>query len=498
MLKIYTSAEKLQEIQEIIATQDRMDELVSVLDYMEKRPEVNGNTLIVNSSGIQFQPDWDDNRPPYILPENILFSDNNFLSIVYFLLGNTDAAFSFLKENPSLQRELEIIEMIKFGQSVDPQILSVETFGVFDDYRLMHNHAVLRHYQDLLSDGKVEFYYNSAIDDAPDDEFRAYTAKHYVNYLFDQSNIELAEKIASQALKSGISEYGAIELKNLLVKINSIKLTRQDVDLDLMRSYVKDISDKFEAQERFIPLAMLLEDAANFSKYDKEYSEAVSYINRAIQIYQENQVVELLPNALYRKGNILYAWAISGNPQFYKSAAESFQEAIKYFRKEDFPLFYADIQHFLGVIYSVIPGEVNKKSIWAAVSSSSFKAALEIFDKERFPYEYGLVCNSYANALTKYPQAVLTDNIDKALYFYAESLDVRDADKYPHERALTILNYLEAQWDANNSEDENNPSRFQEMWKKAHEVLSINISEDLNDEAEKHIEKLKKLKELQD
>ena len=60
---------------------------------------------------------------------------------------------------------------------------------------------------------------------------------------------------------------------------------------------------------------------------------------------------------------------------------DAYQEALKIFNREDTPSVFADIQHHLGVIYSEIPDEIKKKSIWASVSSSAFHEALNFYTK---------------------------------------------------------------------------------------------------------------------
>ena len=99
---------------------------------------------------------------------------------------------------------------------------------------------------------------------------------------------------------------------------------------------------------------------------------------------------------------------------------------------------FADIQHHLGMIYAEIPDEEKKKSIWAGLSSAAFQAALEIYSETADTYEYASVCNHYANALINYPEAKLSDNLEKALFYYDKALSIRTAETYPLERALTL------------------------------------------------------------
>ncbi|MCU0338622.1 MAG: hypothetical protein MUE30_01965, partial [Spirosomaceae bacterium] len=224
-------------------------------------------------------------------------------------------------------------------------------------------------------------------------------------------------------------------------------------------------------------------------------AESLGYINRAVQLLEQENLPELVANAQYRKGTLLYTWAQNGNPQFYRPAMNAYQEAVKVFTKEATPDVFAEIQHHLGVIYSEVPDEIKKKSVWAAVSVSSFKEAFSYFTRETHPYEYARLCNSYANALTKYPEAKLTDNYAKALDFYRQALEIRTAAEYPHERALTILNFLEAAWQVSVPDLAAQQQLLAEMTRLANELLQFAPDPQLVKEVGVHVEQLKVIKE---
>ena len=203
---------------------------------------------------------------------------------------------------------------------------------------------------------------------------------------------------------------------------------------------------------------------------------------------------ELLAQAQYRRGILLYTWAKNDNPQFFKGALESFQDALKVFTRDETPDVFADIHQYLGVIYAEIPDEVKKKSIWAGISSSSFQQALSFFTREEHPYEYAMVCNNYANALTKYPEAVHSDNREKALFYYAEALSIRTAAAWPLERAVTLLNYVETSWHLNLSGNGSNRTLFEQMLAHAQEAAQLTNDPAIIKEALAQLEKLEELR----
>lgn len=504
MVLLYTATQaNSQLVRELVASQPRLDELVSFKDALEERPIPTGAAIMINAQGICFPLDWHNFQPPYLLPEYTLFQEEILLAFIYFKLGNAEMAFRLLQPHGAIRAELTFIHQLKNGMESDPATLTVETYQDFDDYRLMHNHAVVRHYGSPTGaevSEKIHYYYNAAMDAAPNEEYQAFSARHYVSFLIDQQAYALAQKIAEDTLALDISADAAVELQYLLCQLWLAQLTApyDNSLLEKIKTTLWSVLQVYEKADRRAETAMLLEDACHIANISESFAEALGYITRAIKIYEEEMLEELLFNAYYKKGQLLFTWAKKGQAQFFRPAIESYQQAVRYFTKEDYPEIYADIQHYLGVIYAEIPDEIKKKSIWAAVSYAAFMEALAIFTKENTPYEYALVCNSLGNALMKYPAAIHSDNYEKALFYYNEALDIRTPERYPLERSLSLLNYLEASWNADNTSNEQNPGRYADMWQKAEEVVALNASPQLAEEARDHLQRLLKLKELMD
>jgi tetratricopeptide (TPR) repeat protein len=340
------------------------------------------------------------------------------------------------------------------------------------------------------------YFYGEALKAAPNDEYRAFTIKQLALLLTDVGRTEKATPLLKATLGHDISKEGKTEIKHALCHawMQELVVPYDQNLLKNLKDNLWEVLQVYEKQERIVDVALLLTDAGIIANYSESWAESLGYFNRAVRIFEDEQLPELAANAQYRKGILLFTWAKKDNPQFFRSAAECFQKAAQVFSRTTSPEVYADIQHHLGMIYAEIPDEAKKKGIWAAVSSSAFKEALGIYTKKDYPYEYATVCNHYGNALTKYPEAKLSDNYEKALYYYQEALSIRTAEKYPMERCLTILNYLEAQWNLNMAEDELEEYRFEDMVQKAEEVISLSQDEQLINDAQSHLKKLAELK----
>lgn len=503
MLSIFATTELLPQIETFIQAEDRLSELVEVHDSMKVKPVANANSLIIDSRGILQAIDWQNTRPPYLFPNPLPLEKPIFLGLIFDLLDNGEKAWFYLEDYPGLQFEIGISKRLQFGYQIEMEelneiVLPVNKPDSFEAFRGQHNAAIVRHYgflKEALSFPEIGLFYERAMELAPNDEYLAYTAKHFATLLLDGGALEKALEILERSFEKDISEEAKYGLKVVMTNVwmKQLVVPYDEQLLEELKDTLWDVLQFFEQQERKAEAGLLLVDAAHIANISDSFSESLGYINKAIRIFEEEKLEELAGNAFIRKGTLLYTWAQKGNPQFYKPAIESYQQALKVFRQEVAPDVFADIHHNLAVLYSEMPTENKKRGILAGVASASFQEALNFYTKEKFPYEYGMITNNYGNALTKFPQAIHSDNYEKALYQYQEALDVR-TPQYPYERAITLLNYLETSWNVSNHDDTFNERRFVDMMDKAREVKSLVKEPEMLAEAQKHLDLLNELK----
>lgn len=497
-------------VTQAIQTESRLDELVQVVPLTDA-PADPVAIRVVNER-IDLEPDWSESLPPVILPRPLAFSTGNLLAVVFMRLDNWEKAYEYARYDQTEQKPatmshlladaLDLTNRLQAGVSVKaPERprngVGSDGYATIETYRCWHNRAVALHYGNLStsSPGDLPEAYQAALDYAPDAGYRAYTAKQYATFLLDTGQLAEANHVLAQVSVTELADAPRHELLALqyAVWLQQLVVPYDAELLEKTKTALWQVLSYYESQHRTIQVGLLLVDAAQVANFTNSFAEALGYISRAITIFRQEEVPELLANAQYRKGVLLYTWAQHGNPQFYRPAMEAYQEALQVFTQQNAPAIFAEIQHHLGVIYAEIPDEIKKKSIWAAVSSSSFQQALAYFTLDEFPYEYATICNHYANALTKYPLALRTDNYVKAIGYYREALRVRTAEAYPYERALTILNYLEACWYVGEDDPENQRALHKDMVKKAHEIRLLVKDEPLIQDAEQHLQRLGEL-----
>lgn len=492
MLSIFANKELQDKLQTIISTENRLHEVVTLADLQA----INGakNYIIVEADQIKLPIRWSADVPPYLFLEKIDFNAENLLALVFLFLNNFEKAYQYAHANSSLLYEIDRFNKLQHGieQNVDTEF-------AIENYRLWHNAAILAHYgvsSQFFNVYHIKNFYQKALSQSPNGEYFAFTTKHYATLLLDADELHDAEILLENGIGQALSDEAKIELRAVLYGIWLKKMTvpYNEALLTKLKNTLWEVLEYYENQGNQVQIALLLIDAAQVANFSNSFSESLGYISRAISILEDENIPELVANAQYRKGVLLYTWAQNGNPQFFKPAMEAYQQALKIFTEENTPEIFAEIQHHLGVIYSEIPDEVKKKSLWAAISVSSFNHALQYFLRETHPYEFAMVCNSYANALTKFPPSAITDNYIKALNFYRLALEVRSASEYPIERNLTIMNFLEAAWFVTHQNETDERTIFIEMQSLAAEIKSLTTDTTLIEAAQEHLERIESLK----
>lgn len=504
MLSIFATTEHISTINEIIQLEDRLSELVSVYDVMEHAPNASDHSFVVNSRGLLQPIDWYNVSPPYLLSSPLKLEKDTLLGLIFSKLGNGEKAWHYLESKELLQFDIGMITRLQHGYQIDMDEYSlmqdtIDKQDNFEQYRIQHNAAVVRHYgyvEEAIEMKAVQVLYKTAMEHAPNKEYKAFTAKHFATFLLDADDLQQAEAVLTSAIQEAISGDAKYELKSVLTNVWMKKLTvpYDPFLVGELKNTLWEVLQNLEKNKRHAEAGLLLIDAAHIANISESYTEALGYISKAIKFFEDEELVELAGNAHYRKGTLLYTWAQNGNPQFFKPAVESYQQALKVFTKEATPRVFADIQHHLAVIFTDMPTDPKKKGIWAGVAVSSFTEALAFYTKEGYPYEYGMICNNYGNAFTKFPPAVLSDNFEKALSYYEQALEVRTT-AYPYERAITLLNFLEASWNVGNDSADFNENRYEDMLKKAAEVEKLVEDTEMVAEAQKHLSLLQELKQ---
>ena len=501
MLTILTKTNTENTIKTIINSIDRLDELVEIVTN-DNSVQSSNKTLVVSNNAISASLDWNDTEPPYIFPK-LLFSKENLLAMIFYKLGNHQKAFEFLSEENPFYNHLLIAIHLQFGYDITEEMYAF-TESVLSEVEVtnsQHNNCIIQHYGNLAtrSDANtLKALYAEAIANAPNDELRLFTIKHFVNFLLDTNAYAEAEKILRLSMSKAISEASknAINSQLATVLMAQLKLPYNTDQLAEIQELQQASIAFYEERELKVNAGLLLIDASEIANFQEDFIASKNDINKAILYFKEAGIPEFLGEAGLRKATLLYTWSKNGSPQYYKPAINAFQDTLKIFKRDTHPQKFADIHHNLALIYSEIPVSSEEKPIWTAFCASSFKEVLAFYTKEQYPYQYAMASHNYATALMNFPEAKLHNNLDKAFGLFEDALTIRTIHNYPFERALTLLNQLELYWLMHNEDADAEMLKYNQMVEKATSITQIVEDESLREQANQHLNQLKHLKTI--
>ncbi|MEM7485885.1 MAG: hypothetical protein AAF348_11820 [Bacteroidota bacterium] len=492
MLTILTTTNKVQNVKDAVASVERLDELVAIVQEGDSIQHLK--TVVVEENEIGIPLDWYDLEPPYVFPK-IAFSRENLLALIFYKLGNHQRAFEYVLETSDLYHHLLVATHLQFAYEISNAMLT------FVQNTSAHNHAILNYYgtiQNPLDYSGLKKLFTAALDKAENEEVRVFTAKHYLNLLLDGGELQEAKQLAERHLPITVSEDANHAIKTHLAAILMalLKVPYDSKALDAVQDLQMECINFYESKGLNVQAGLLLIEAAEVANFKEDFIASKELINRAIQYFKQEDIPEFLGEAGLKKAILLYTWSKNGSPQYYKAAINAFQDVLKVFKRDTHPQKFADIHHNLALIYSEIPVSFEEKPMWTAFCASSFKEVLAFYTKDKYPYQHAMVSHNYATALMHFPPAKIHDNLEKAAGLFNEALEIRTAVKYPFERALTLLNQLELAWLTHNANGDEEQKKYSFMKAKAEEIKSLVRDENLIAKAEEHLQELEKVKSL--
>ncbi len=494
MITILTTTNHFVQVENCINSVDRLNELVTV--SVDTNTDLSYKLLKVENDLIISTLDWNDTEPPYILPP-ISFSDKNLLAIVFYKLGNHQKAFKYVSENEELHQHLLIMANLIYGYPItNKQLLFLKNTSI-------HNLAIIYNFGNLnplVENNTIKNTYHLAIQEAKNTSDQLFSVKHYANFLLDEELYSDAEKLIQKHIAISTKEEELNMMNHLLssAMLGQLSLPYDKDKLEKIASLQEQCINFYEENNLRTNAALLLIEASMAASYQNDFIKAKDLINKAILYFKQEDIPELLAEASFKKGLLLYNWSKNGSPQYYKPAINAFQDALKITKRDSHPQKFADIHHNLALIYSEIQVTEKEKPIWTAFCASSFKEALAFYTKDEFPYQFAMVSHNYATALMGFPEAKLHNNLDKAFAMFEDALSIRTAQDYPFERALTLLNQLELYWLINNKTNEDELKNYEEMLTKANEIKSLVNDKALLQKAEEQLDLLHTLKSFID
>ena len=149
-------------------------------------------------------------------------------------------------------------------------------------------------------------------------------------------------------------------------------------------------------------------------------------------------------DVLLRLGNKAYAMGIVELEiaEYMKIAIKAYEEALKVYTLERFPMQYSGIKNNLGAAYKML-AEIEAKTENCKKAIAAFEEALKVYTLERFPTDYAMTQNNLGIAhrmLAEVEEKTKAENCKKAITACEEALKVYTLERFPMDYAMTQSN----------------------------------------------------------
>ena len=280
---------------------ERLHELVTITQEPGTIEDLK--SLVVDSNKISIPLDWYDLEPPYVFPETPV-TDENLLALVFYKLGNHQRAFDFVSKELPLYHHLLIATHLQFGYEISPRMID------FCYNTSAHNSAIVNYYGNVeaqLDYQSLKKNFAVALDKAPNDELKVFTAKHYINLLIDYEEWQEAGNLAESQLEIAISKDAENAMNTHLSSILKAQLKVPYDVHELEEVYQLQLTSiaHFEVKNLPVQAGMVLVDAAEIANFKKDFIASKELINRAIQYFKQEDIPEFLGEAGFQKSHLI-------------------------------------------------------------------------------------------------------------------------------------------------------------------------------------------------
>ncbi len=249
-------------------------------------------------------------------------------------------------------------------------------------------------------------------------------------------NCSFKEKTILRSLKK-MHECGIYEEKELFSR-EWLKIICQKEGYKWKKHDWDELFEKLQAKE--------------FLKYSKESVLAEeAYLETIVIIEEKLSTLDLFKEMLETFQGIPEALVLLGSRSGFlsnrtkdtallKITIQVYEEVLKIYTIDNYPLDYATTMNNLGNAYSYL-SDVRDKENNLTRAVQAFEEVLKIRTVDNYPIQYAMTMNDLGNAYSNL--SVVRDkenNLTRAVKVYEEALKIRTVDNYPLDYAMTMNN----------------------------------------------------------
>lgn len=151
-----------------------------------------------------------------------------------------------------------------------------------------------------------------------------------------------------------------------------------------------------------------------------------------------------VPDALFRLGNRAYEIGTIAleKAEYMKTAIAAYEEVLKVYTLEHFPMQYGTTQNNLGNAYGTL-AQVEEKAKNCRRAITAYEESLKVYTLKRVPKDYAMTQNNLGVAyrtLAEVEVEAKAKNCKRAITAYEEALKVYTQERFPMQYAMTQNN----------------------------------------------------------
>ena len=367
MLTILTRTDTSQQVEDAVASVNRLDELVTVT--IDANIIVDLKTLVVDSDKIIIPLDWYDLEPPYIFP-NTPFTKENLLALVFYKIGNHQKAFEFVNEDSALYYHLLIATHLQFGYEISEletaKKLAREqaSIAISDDAK----NAMNTHLAGILM-AQLQVPYNQQGLDS-------------VHELQLQSIAHFEAK--GQKIQAGMLLVDAAEVANFK---EDFIASKELINRAIQYFKQEDIPE-FLGEAGFKKAILLYTWSKNGSP--QYYKAAINAFQDVLKVFKRDTHPQKFADVHHNLALIYSEIPVSAEekPMWTAFCASSFKEVLAFYNREEYPYENAMASHnYATALMHFPPAKIHDNLEKAA---GLFENALEVRTAGKYPFERAL------------------------------------------------------------------------------------------------------------
>ncbi|MBI5418076.1 ATP-binding protein [Candidatus Poribacteria bacterium] len=208
--------------------------------------------------------------------------------------------------------------------------------------------------------------------------------------------------------------------------------------------------------------------------------DSISNLQKSLKLYEEALIIYKEENQSFKYGEVwekigIVHYKIDTDKSKHLSLAiNAFNEALKVFSKDKFPIHFVEIKKYQGLAFYYLRTGDTEANIEKALSC--FQDAIEIVDFKKHPEDYAKLNIYLGNVYARLRLGDRIQNLERSLSLYSRALEIFNRNKSPHEYAEILNNKGMIYLELSTGSHKENIKKAIELFRKALDIRTKDLN----------------------